>query len=65
MDITLINGQTAGAVGAAVMASVGIGCFETEEEAFDAMGGKGRVVHADERLNRIYNEFFADYMERR
>jgi len=65
MDITLINGQTAGAVGAAVMASVGIGCFKTEEEAFGALGGKGRVVHAEESLNRIYNKFFADYMDRR
>ncbi len=58
MDITLINGQTAGAVGAAVMASVGVGRFKSETEAFKALGGEGRVIRADEKRHRIYEGFF-------
>ncbi|MEN8228866.1 MAG: FGGY-family carbohydrate kinase [Bacteroidota bacterium] len=46
--IRLINGQMAGATGSAIMAGVGIGLFNNEEEGFNRIGGKPETVQPDE-----------------
>ncbi len=60
----LINGQTAGAVGAAIFAAIGYGLFNSEQEAFQAMGGSGRTVRPDSRRVRQYNFLYEKFMEK-
>jgi len=60
----LINGQTAGAVGAAILAAIGYGLFNSEQEAFQAMGGSGRTVRPDSRRVRQYNFLYEKFMEK-
>ena len=60
--LKLINGQTAGAVGAAILAAIGYGLFNSEQQAFGAMGGTGRTVRPDSRRVRQYNSLYEKYM---
>jgi sugar (pentulose or hexulose) kinase len=62
--LKLINGQTAGAVGAAIMAAIGYGLFESEQQGFQLMGGSGRIVGPDSHRVRQYNSLYANYMEK-
>ncbi len=50
----LINGQMAGAIGSAIMAGVGIGLFNNEEEGFNRIGGKPRTIQPDKINFRKY-----------
>lgn len=43
LELRLINGQNAGAVGAAILAGVGAGAFRNEIDAFSRMGGAGKL----------------------
>ncbi len=45
MQITVINGESAGAVGSAMLAAVGVGEFENEREAFLKMNFERRVYN--------------------
>jgi len=62
--LNLINGQTAGAVGAAIIAAIGYGLFESEQQGFQLMGGSGRIVRPDSHRVRQYKPLYAKYMEK-
>jgi sugar (pentulose or hexulose) kinase len=59
LALTLLNGQTAGAVGAAVLAAVGAGLYRGEREAFAAMGGEGATITPEPAAVREYEEIYS------
>ena len=61
LPLRLINGQTAGAMGAALLAAVGCGLFADVRQAFSAMGGKARTIEPDPRGVREYEGFYQGF----
>jgi len=61
LPLRLINGQTAGAVGAALLAAVGCGLFADVREAFLAMGGMARTIEPDPRGVREYDVLYQGF----
>jgi sugar (pentulose or hexulose) kinase len=59
LALTLLNGQTAGAMGAAVLAAVGAGLYRGEREAFAAMGGEGTTITPEPAAVREYEEIYS------
>jgi sugar (pentulose or hexulose) kinase len=64
LELKLINGQTAGAVGAAILAAVGAGLFEDEREAFSAMGGEGTVIIPSAAAVDVYDSIYERFLEK-
>ncbi len=64
LELKLINGQTAGAVGAAILAALGAGLFDNVRQAFEAMGGSGTVINPAEEAVNKYNMIYEGYLER-
>jgi sugar (pentulose or hexulose) kinase len=64
LELKLINGQTAGAVGAAILAAVGAGLFRNEREAFASMGGEGRVISPSAKTVKLYDSVYQEFLER-
>jgi xylulokinase len=64
LELKLINGQTAGAVGAAILAAVGAGLFRDEREAFACMGGEGAVLTPSASAVRDYESVYQRFLER-
>ncbi len=64
LELKLINGQTAGAVGAAILAAIGAGLFRNEREAFEAMGGNGTIITPSDEAVKKYNSVYEGYLER-
>lgn len=64
LELKLINGQTAGAVGAAILASVGAGLFRDEREAFSAMGGEGTVITPSADAVKVYDPIYQQFLEK-
>ena len=64
LELKLINGQTAGAVGAAILAAIGAGLFRNEREAFEAMGGDGIIITPSVEAVEKYNAVYEGYLER-
>jgi len=65
LELSLSDGQTAGAVGAAMLAGIGAGIFANEEEAIDAMRQTPVVISPDENSRKRYSELFKLYLENR
>lgn len=63
VPIRLINGQTAGALGAAILAGVGSGIFKNEKEGFNAMGGSPEIKEPVPSNVEAYNDFCQSYIE--
>ena len=61
LTLNLINGQTAGAIGAAMLAAIGAGYFKNEAEAFKGMGGKAVIIKPNKSLSKKYDEFYSEY----
>lgn len=61
VPIRLINGQVSGAMGAAILAGLGIGLFNNEEEGFKAIGGRVRQLEPDTGRGEIYREHVKKY----
>ena len=65
LELKLINGQTAGAVGAAVLAAVGAGRFRNEEQALLALGGSANIIEPDgpcgDKYESLYRAYLAEY----
>ncbi len=57
-ELALLNGQAAGAVGAAVLASIGAGLHADEREAFAVMGGQAVRVEPEPAAVRRYEEIY-------
>jgi xylulokinase len=64
LPIRLINGQTAGAMGAAILAGIGSGIFKNEKEGFSAMGGTPHIVEPESVSVTEYNGIYKFYMEK-
>jgi xylulokinase len=64
LELKLVNGQTAGAVGAAILAAIGAGLFRDEEEAFASMGGNGRVITPSAKTTKLYDSVYQEFLER-
>jgi xylulokinase len=64
LELRLINGQTAGAVGAAILAAVGAGLFRDERESFAAMGGTGLVISPAGDAVQLYNSIYQGFLEK-
>jgi xylulokinase len=61
LPLRLINGQTAGAMGAALLAGVGCGSFADVGQAFSAMGGRARTIEPDPRGVREYDVLYQGF----
>ena len=64
LPLRLINGQTAGAMGAAMLAAVGCGLYADEREAFAAMGGTETLIEPEGAAIRRYVELYGEFGER-
>jgi xylulokinase len=64
LELKLINGQTAGAVGAAILAAVGAGLFRDEREAFSCMGGEGMIITPSAGVKKRYDSVYQQFLER-
>ncbi len=60
LELRLINGQTAGAYGAALLGAIGTGVFPGEEEAFSSLSGKPRIIYPQEALFKQYQGLYND-----
>ena len=62
LELDLLNGQVAGAMGAAILASLGASVYRDEAEAFAAMGGRAdRIVPRTEAV-RTYEGLYRGYL---
>lgn len=64
LELTLINGQTAGAVGAAILAAVGCEVFRDVREAFAAMGGEGVRIRPEASAVQLCGRLYEQYRAR-
>jgi xylulokinase len=64
LPLRLINGQTAGAMGAAMLAAVGCGLYRDEQEAFAAMGGSGTVIEPEQAAVERYADLYGEFRRR-
>jgi xylulokinase len=64
LELKLINGQTAGAVGAAILAAIGAELFRDEREAFAFMGGEGTMITPSTEAVKLYDSIYQDFLER-
>ena len=64
LELKLINGQTAGAVGAAILAAIGAGLFRNEREAFASMGGEGKAISPSAKNMKLYDAIYQEFLGR-
>ncbi len=64
LEMRLVNGRTAGAFGAAVLAAVGAGLYRGEAEAWAAMGPEGTVLSPTAAGVRLYRRLYDEYRAR-
>ncbi|MFH1904430.1 MAG: FGGY family carbohydrate kinase [bacterium] len=64
LEVKLLNGETAGALGAAILAGIGAGIFKDETEGFNAIGGKAKIITPDKISHNEYNHLFEEFMKR-
>ncbi len=63
LELVLTDGQTAGALGAAILAAVGAGIYRDEGQGFAAMGGRRTVIRPQHEAVRAYQGVYARYRE--
>jgi sugar (pentulose or hexulose) kinase len=63
LELTLVNGQYAGALGAAALAGIGCGCYRDEQDAFDVLGRQGRIIAPGAPAVHAYTERYQSYCE--
>ena len=64
-ELTVTNGQSAGAMGGAILAALAAGAFRDEKAAFAAMGGEGARFEPDPEQAGAYEGIYRGYRERR
>jgi sugar (pentulose or hexulose) kinase len=64
-DLTVTNGQVAGAMGAAILSAIGAGVYRNEAEAFRGMGGEGTGIEPDPGAVRVYGDLYQAYRGRK
>ena len=63
LELRLINGQNAGAVGAAILAGIGAGVFGNELDAFSAMKEKSTCISPSASAVSRYSSIYVEYLE--
>ncbi len=58
LELSLLSGQAAGAVGAAMLAAIGAGLHADEREAFAAMGGRAVEIRPEPEAVRRYESIY-------
>jgi len=61
LPIVLSQGQYAGALGAAIMAGIGVGLFVDEAQGFEAVNGTGEKIMPQKNNQQIYNKLFVEW----
>ncbi len=64
LELRLINGQNAGAVGAAILAGIGAGIFRDEFEAFVGMGENAACISPSTLARNLYASLYEEYLEK-
>ncbi|MCP4396596.1 MAG: hypothetical protein GY801_04720, partial [bacterium] len=64
LELRLINGQSAGAVGAAILAGIGTGIFRDEREAFSGMGGNAVCLSPSPVARKLYASLYEEYLRK-
>ena len=64
LELRLINGQSAGAVGAAILAGIGAGIFRDEFEAFSGMGENAICISPSASVRSRYAFLYEEYLEK-
>ena len=64
LGLRLINGQNAGAVGAAILAGIGAGIFRDECEAFSGMGENATYISPSASAKSLYTSLYKGYSEK-
>jgi len=65
LELRLINGQTAGAIGAALLAGIGADLFKDEHDAFASMGWKPQLIVPDKTAAEAYTRLYRAYLKHR
>jgi len=63
LEIEIVHGQVAGAVGAAALAGIGAGIFRDEQEAAQILAGQPLRVTPSDSGSREYSRLFEGYQE--
>jgi xylulokinase len=63
LELRLINGQNAGAIGAAILAGIGAGVFGDELEAFSAMNENVTCISPSTSAVSRYSSIYVEYLE--
>lgn len=58
------SGEHAGAMGAVILAGVGIGLFRDEEDAYLRTRSSERIIAPDPERSRLYEAIYHDYVDR-
>lgn len=64
LELRLINGQNAGAVGAAILAGIGAGIFRNEVEAFSGMKEPVVCISPSASAKNLYASLYNEYREK-
>jgi xylulokinase len=63
LELRLINGQNAGAIGAAILAGIGVGMFKDELEAFSTMKENVTCLSPSTSAVSRYSSIYEEYLE--
>lgn len=64
MTITLANGQSAGALGAAILAGIGAGVFQNEREGFETFSQDVATLNPNPHRQSTYDNLFQTFKKR-
>ena len=59
------NGQIAGALGATMIAGIGIGVYKNEKEGFNSLDSGGKTISPEKSMIQKYFVLYKKYMERK
>ncbi len=65
LELWLLNGQNAGAVGAAILAGIGAGIFRNEVEAFSGMEKYAICISPSASARSLYTSLYKEYLEKK
>ena len=63
LRLELLNGQTAGALGGAILAGVAAGVFADERAGFAALGGESQRISPHPGRCRLYEDLYRNYRD--
>jgi xylulokinase len=58
------TGQHAGAMGAVILAGIGVGVFRDEKDAYLKTKSRERIIEPDPERSKLYQEIYRDYVDK-